>query len=121
MDLERKKKIRESALTVLELTKGFTTKPTDTAMITLLEFTDYILELTNDIHLEEEKGKPAPVLVGTLNKRFGYNGYKFAEIGTEVYEFEDRYFFMIEPEKEGLKAEQKRFYKDTLQPCINFI
>jgi len=48
MDKERKKFIREQAITVKELTKGFTSEPKDNAMKTLLEFTDYILELTNN-------------------------------------------------------------------------
>lgn len=44
---ERMNYMRNQALSVIELTKGFTTEPTDNAMKTLLEFTDYILELTN--------------------------------------------------------------------------
>jgi len=39
--------IRKEALTVIELTKGFSTNPVDNAMVTLLQFTNYILELTD--------------------------------------------------------------------------
>ncbi len=40
--------MRGQANNVFELTKGFTTKPTDNAMKTLLEMAGYVLELTND-------------------------------------------------------------------------
>jgi len=49
MDNTRKKRIRQQAIDVFELTKGFTTTPTDTAMITALELAGYVLELTTDV------------------------------------------------------------------------
>lgn len=53
MDEDRKKFIREQAIAVQELTKGFNYPLKDNAMKTLLEFTDYILELTNN-HKENQ-------------------------------------------------------------------
>lgn len=48
-EYKRKKYIRNKAIIVTELIKGFTTIPTDNAMLTLIEFTNYILELTTDV------------------------------------------------------------------------
>ena len=48
MENTRKKHIRQQAISVFELTKGFTTEPNDTAMKTALELAGYVLELTTD-------------------------------------------------------------------------
>lgn len=61
-----------------------------------------------------------PILIGHLNKIFGYNGFKELGIGTEVFEFKDRYFFEMIPLNGNVPVVQK-FYKKTLSPCINFI
>lgn len=61
-----------------------------------------------------------PILVGHLNKVFGYNGYEKIEIGSEVYLHQDRYFFVMFPTNGG-KPVPCRFYKETLSPCINFL
>jgi hypothetical protein len=45
---ERRNYMRNQAVTVFELTKGFTSEPTDNAMKTALEMAGYVLELTND-------------------------------------------------------------------------
>ena len=60
------------------------------------------------------------ILVGHLNKVFGYEGYKPVEIGTPVYETKDRYYFEIETLNGKIKNIQK-FYKEDLYKCINFI
>ena len=41
--------MRKQAITVFELTKGFTGEPTDNAMKTALEMADYVMRLTNDL------------------------------------------------------------------------
>lgn len=61
-----------------------------------------------------------PILVGKLNKVFGYNGFKPVEIGTDVFEFKDRYYFEITPLNDE-KPIIYKFYKETLKPCINFL
>ena len=61
-----------------------------------------------------------PILIGKLNKDFGYKGFKPIEIGTDVFLFKDRYYFEMIPLNGGKTVIQK-FYKETLTPCINFI
>lgn len=71
------------------------------------------LELSKPI--EEE-----PVLIGYLNRVFGYNGFSKAKVGTEVYSFKDKYYFEIQSLTDTISFKVK-FYKETLKPCINFI
>ncbi len=61
-----------------------------------------------------------PILIGKLNKIFGYNGFKQIEIGTDVFSFKDRYYFEMIPLNGGKTVIQK-FYKETLYSCIDFI
>ncbi|MDY0270139.1 hypothetical protein [Trichloromonas sp.] len=61
-----------------------------------------------------------PLLIGYLNRNFGYNGFKPIEIGTPVYLHKDRYYFNMEPINGGQSVIQK-FYKDTLHNYIDFI
>lgn len=68
------------------------------------------------------KLKPAeevPILVGHLNKQFGFNGAKPILIGSEVYEFAGNYFF--EMELNNGQKQKVKYYKETLKPCINFL
>jgi len=67
-----------------------------------------------------EQPSEYPKLIGHLNKAFGYNGFKEIKIGTPVYSFQDRYFFLMKPIS-GDKPVTQKFYKDTLSPCIAFI
>ena len=76
--------------------------------------------IDSESNLNLEKGEETPVLVGTLNKVFGFNGFKKAEIGTEVYNFKDKYYFEIYPLSEGNPI-KSTYYKTDLTPCINFI
>ena len=62
-----------------------------------------------------------PVLVGHLNKRYGLNGFVVAEIGHEVYDFEDRYQFKLQSLKEGGEPYTVKFYKDTFNSSIDFL
>lgn len=61
-----------------------------------------------------------PILIGYLNRDYGYNGYKPNPTGTEIFEFENKYFFYTSPLNSD-KKEKKSFYKDTLTNHINFI
>jgi len=81
-----------------------------------------ILELINDKKSKTEKIIPVevPVLIGHLNKPFGYNGIQRIEIGTDVLNFRDRYYFEMIPIGGGKPIIQK-FYKHMLAPCIDFI
>lgn len=70
--------------------------------------------------LDNDYVEDMPFLVGHLNKLFGYNGYKPIEIGTEVFQFQDKYFFYMFPLNDDRQV-PCRFYKETLTPCINFL
>lgn len=61
-----------------------------------------------------------PILVGHLNKVFGFNGYEQIPVGSDVFLFQDRYFFYMFPLGGG-KPLPCKFYKETLSPCINFL
>lgn len=49
LDDSKRRGMREEAIAVFELTKGFTGEPTDDAMKTALEMAKYVLELTNNL------------------------------------------------------------------------
>jgi hypothetical protein len=70
---------------------------------------------------QEQEEEPKPVIVGHLNREFGYNYHLPIPKGSEVFEFNDRYYFIITPENEKLPKQEMRFYKETLKPCIDFI
>ena len=55
--------------------------------------------------------------IGTLNKRWGLNGYEVAEVGHPVYEKGDRYVLYIS--HPTLKPLEVPFNKKTLNPVIN--
>lgn len=86
--------------------------------INLEEAEQQILELfqVNDVVPLIE----VPILVGHLNKAFGYNNCKPIEVGTPVYSFKDRYQFEVIP-LNGTVSLVSKFYKDDLKKCINFI
>lgn len=65
---------------------------------------------------EEEQ----PVLVGTLNRVFGFNGYKKVEVGAYVFSYKDRYYFEMIPLNGG-KPFKQTYYKHSLEPFIDFI
>lgn len=48
-NISTRTEMRKQAITVFELTKGFTVEPTDNAMKTALEMADYVMQLTNDL------------------------------------------------------------------------
>lgn len=68
--------------------------------------------------IEEEK-EEQPILVGYLNKEFGYQNYLPIPIGTEVFLHKDRYFFYTTT-LSGLR-QMVQFYKETLHNAIDFI
>jgi hypothetical protein len=47
-------RMRNAAISVFELTKGFTTQPTDNAMVSLIEMAGYVMELTSESTLIAE-------------------------------------------------------------------
>lgn len=47
--VSKRLEMRKKAITVFELTKGFTTQTTDNAMKTALEMAEYVMILTSDL------------------------------------------------------------------------
>jgi len=80
-----------------------------------IDLMDYI------IRYMEEKVTSAdmPVMVGTLNKAQGFNGFKKADVGHPVFEFKDRYIIYLES-NDGKTTVSVPYYKDTLKPVIDF-
>lgn len=66
-----------------------------------------------------KSGEDMPIMVGTLNKRQGINGFKVAEIGHPVFEFKDRYFIYLES-NDNKTIVTIPYYKETLASLINF-
>lgn len=60
-----------------------------------------------------------PKFIGTLNKKWGLNGFKPAEPGTPVFELSGKYFFTLES-LDGKRSVEVPFTKETLHPAIDF-
>ena len=71
-----------------------------------------------ECNVEEEK-EEQPILVGYLNKEFGYVNHLPIQVGAEVFSYKDRYFFNSTT-LNGLR-ERMTFYKETLHDAIDFI
>lgn len=87
----------------------------------LSKYHEYITSHENiNSFIDLKSRKEDPVLIGYLNRIFGYNGFNKAVIGTKVYSFKDIYYFEIQSLTDDTIFKVK-FYKETLEPCINFI
>ena len=74
--------------------------------------------LMSECDVDEEK-EEEPILIGYLNKEFGYQNHLPIQIGTEVFLHKDRYFFYTTT-LSGLR-QMVQFYKETLHNAIDFI
>lgn len=74
--------------------------------------------LMSECDAEEEK-EEEPILIGYLNKEFGYQNHLPIQIGTEVFLHKDRYFFNAK--SFGGLDDKMTFYKETLHNAIDFI
>lgn len=72
------------------------------------------------IAVSKEQIEETPILVGYLNKVFGFNGYEMVEVGTPVYSFKNSYYFEMTSINGGNVYVQK-FHKESIVPFINFI
>ena len=86
---------------------------------------EYIDQIATEYHrlmsecdVDEEK-EEQPILIGYLNKEFGYQNHLPIQIGTEVFLHKDRYFFYTTT-LSGLR-QMVQFYKETLHNAIDFI
>lgn len=63
-----------------------------------------------------------PMLIGHLNRHYGYYGYQLAEKGIEVFELKNQFYFEIQPLDIKLPNRTVNFYKDSnFKNHINFI
>ena len=60
-----------------------------------------------------------PVMIGTLRRAWSLNGFKKAEIGNPVFEYDNRYLLYLET-LNGDRNVEVPFYKETLAPQIEF-
>jgi ribosomal 30S subunit maturation factor RimM len=74
-----------------------------------------IIELVRDTQTSEDM----PIMVGTLNKAQGINGFVVAEIGHPVFEFKQRYLIYLQS-IDGKTTVTVPYYKETLSPVIEF-
>lgn len=81
-----------------------------------IQLADIVLRYLEDI----KENKSIPVQIGTLKKAQGIKGFKLAEIGNPVYEYEDRYIIYMES-IDGKTVVDTRYYKETLGPIIEMI
>lgn len=83
-----------------------------------IKFAEAVLTLLKEFTKTEESLMPKHI--GYLAKKQGLNGFKVAEIGTPVFEFKDRYLIYLES-IDGKRNQEVSYYKETLEPVIDFI
>ena len=66
----------------------------------------------------EESKEPVEYVVGTLNRRWGINGFTVAEVGHFVYEKQGKYVIYLSNDK--VPKHEVGFFKETLKPAIDF-
>ena len=74
--------------------------------------------LMSECDVDEEK-EEQPILIGFLNKEFGFANHLPVKEGTKVYLHKDRYFFNAK--SFGGLDDKMTFYKETLHNAIDFI
>lgn len=82
-----------------------------------LQLANMILEFFSNTG--KETSNDVPKMVGTLNKVWGLNGFKKAEIGNPVFNKGDRYVIYLES-LDGKTSVEVPFLKETLSPAIDF-
>lgn len=71
---------------------------------------------------EPAKEEELPVLIGHLNRYYGFGGYQEAEPGTDVFEFKNMYQITVNPLVENQKSRVVVFNKGTkIKQHINFL
>jgi hypothetical protein len=88
----------------------------------LKELKNELSQIKSDFSMKKIS-EETPKLIGYLKKAIGFNGYKTNEIGSNVFEYKERYQIEIIPHMEGGQLQKGivRYYKDTLTPDIDFI
>lgn len=91
----------------------------------MTDMSKYVNEVAIEYHrlmsewdVDEEK-EEQPILIGYLNKEFGFANHLPVKEGTKVYLHKDRYFFNAK--SFGGLDDKMTFYKETLHNAIDFI
>ena len=66
-----------------------------------------------------EENEVVPIQIGTLKITQGINGFKKAEPGHPVFDFNNRYVIFLES-LDGSVTTAVTYYYETLKPLINF-
>jgi hypothetical protein len=61
----------------------------------------------------------APVLIGHLNRVYGYHGFEEAKIGTEVFRYENLLQFTVNPINSDHKPRIVKFHQNNLLKHVN--
>ena len=80
-----------------------------------IELADYILNFV----ARNSQSEDTPIMVGTLNTPYGFNGFKRAEIGTPVFKHKGMYCIYFES-LNGEKSLEIKF-GSNIEPHIDFI
>jgi hypothetical protein len=84
---------------------------------------DNKLQKIIEILKEDITNKDMPLMVGKLNKPQGIIGFKKAEIGHPVFEFQGKYIIYLESNykvKEEYITVAVPYFKESLKPVIDF-
>ncbi len=69
---------------------------------------------------QEEIYEDVPHIIGYLNRRIGFNGYKICLPGHPVFEYKDMYYIEIEPlEGSNILPMKMKYYKHSLNSSID--
>ncbi len=77
---------------------------------------DYIIKYLQDKVTSDDM----PIMVGTLNKPQGINGFKNAYVGHPVFEFKERYIIYLES-NDGKTKVSVPYHKETFKSVVNFV
>ena len=81
-----------------------------------IELADYILNFV----ARNSQSEDTPIMVGTLNKPYGFNGFKRAEIGTPVFKHKGEYIVYFETIN-GDKGISVRFGKKIENDILMYV
>ena len=61
-----------------------------------------------------------PTMIGTLNRVLGFNGFKKAEVGTPIFEFNGKYIIYMES-LDGKRNIGVTYNKEQLAPVVDIV
>lgn len=82
------------------------------------ELADMIIRFISE-HADKKTKDDMPVMVGTLNRVVGINGFVKAQPGDPVFEYRDRYVIYL-VSVDGKQTVSIPYYKHNFKDSINF-